>query len=100
MHGFLANDMSAIVSVDVAGEGLYTTDGRLRVNTVDTGPGLFADDGAVRGTISTSDGVPAPGTGRYTPSGGLRLVEGGATNNYNNPGLFARDGGMKVTIPI
>lgn len=80
------------------GTGVYSKSGGYRIDDVSTTPGLYGPDGAYRGSVSTADGSPAPGVGRHTPLGGLRLVTSGATSNHGSDGHYAKDGGRKVTV--
>ncbi len=79
------------------GKGVYSKSGGIRVNTTDTTPGLFAADGAYRGTISNDAGSPAAGVGVYATNGGFRFTTSGSTR-YSQPGVYAKDGSFKATI--
>jgi hypothetical protein len=101
--GMLAADGSLNVALNTGsgdeytgGKGVYSKSGGMRVNTTSTAFGLYADDGAYRGTVSDDEGSPAPGVGHYTPSGGLRLTSSGSAY-YNQPGIYAKDGRLRVT---
>lgn len=93
-------DGSLLVVVnDAGGSGIFNAEGKLRVDTVDAGPGLYAADGAIRAEISDDEATPASGTGLYTESGGWRMTSGGS-DLYGEYGLYAEDGSYRVTVPV
>jgi hypothetical protein len=94
----IATDTGTDTNEDYAGgDGIYSKSGGLRINTTDSGPGLFAADGALRGDISDDEATPPAGVGVYTPDGAYRLTTSGSTY-YNQPGSQAKDGSYKATI--
>lgn len=92
----IATDTGSSNEYDDA-KGIYSLSGAVRFNLTDTRAGLYARDGAYRGVLSTDEGSPAPGIGLYTPDGALRLTSS-TSAYYDQPGAYAKDGSLKVTI--
>jgi hypothetical protein len=91
-YGMFAPDGSINITVNDGGRGLYSQLGGWRIDTVSSGHGMFAPSGCFRGVLDTA------GFGLYHPSGALRLSTSDSSAVYNNPGIFAKDGSLRVTI--
>jgi hypothetical protein len=92
LPGMYAPDGSMNVVVNGTGIGMYSILGGYRIDTLSAGPGIYGPDGAFRGVFDTE------GFGLYDPSGALRLTTSSSASIYNNPGIYAKDGSLRVTV--
>lgn len=76
--------------------GLFTIDGYLRVSTA-VATGQYTASGGLRVEISNDAGSPPSGTGYYNTRGNIRCTTSGSTN-FNHPGVYAKDGSLKITL--
>lgn len=93
-YGMFAPDGSINIMLDTAGRGVYSILGGLRINTSAPGPGIFAPDGSFRGVLDQA------GSGLYHPSGALRLTTSASSALFSHPGIYAKDGSLRVTVVI
>jgi hypothetical protein len=101
-----APDGSLRVALDTEGDsnedysggvGIYSKSGGYRINTTDTTPGRYAEDGALRGSVSSDEENPPEGEGLYTPDGALRLTVTGS-DLFGSYGVYAADGSFRATV--
>jgi len=97
--GIYAADGSLNIRLNDLGQGLYSVHGHLRVDTTSTGPGYYGPSGAIRAEVSDNEVTPPSGFGIYTNSGGIRMTQAPSAN-YNNPGIYAKDGSYRVTVNV
>jgi hypothetical protein len=88
-------DGSYNVRLDPPGSGLYTPEGYLRVETASAQPGVYAASGAYRVVVNDTGG-----RGLYHANGSLRVTTSAVPDDYNVPGLYAKDGSWKVTVNV